>query len=152
MLTTYTALLSIHVLAAVIWVGGASMSQVLAIRANRSNDGGRIVTLLGDVEFVGTRIFLPASLVIVGTGIAMIANGDLDVETWIVLGLVAWGISAATGAAFLGPETGRIAKIVEREGQGSAAALARIKRIFLVSRIELLLLVLIVFDMVLKPQ
>jgi uncharacterized membrane protein len=151
MLTTYTALKSFHVLAAVIWVGGAAMSQVLAIRATRANEPARIVGVLGDIEFVGTRVFLPSSLLLVATGFGLIADGDLDFELWIVLGLIVWALSAATGSGFLGPESGRIAAIVGSEGPDSPAALARIRRIFLISRIELLLLVLIVFDMVIKP-
>ena len=58
---------------------------------------------------------------------------------------------AEVGSSFLGPESGRIAKIVETEGAASPNAQARIKRIFLISRIELVLLLLVVIDMVVKP-
>jgi uncharacterized membrane protein len=149
--TTYTVLKSLHVLTAVIWVGGATLTQVYAIRANRSADPARVVALLREVEWTGTRVFLPSSLILVATGFGMVADGDLDFELWLVLGLIVWVISAGVGSSFLGPETGRIAKIVEAEGEGSPAAIARIKRVFLVSRIELVLLTLIVVDMVMKP-
>ncbi len=38
MLETYNLLLAAHVLLAVVWVGGAATVQVLAIRAERSQD------------------------------------------------------------------------------------------------------------------
>jgi len=151
MVNTFTVLLSIHVLTAVIWVGGAFLTQIYAIRANHASDPPYMVRFLHETEFIGTRVFLPASLILVGTGFWLIAERNWDFELWIIFALAAWIASVATGAGFLGPETGRIGAIVEREGASSPAALARIKRIFLISRIELTLLVLIVIDMVIKP-
>jgi uncharacterized membrane protein len=151
MVTTYTVLLSIHILAAVIWVGGAFLTQIYAIRANMAADPPYMVRFLHETEFIGTRLFLPSSLILVATGFGLIADGDWDFDLWIILALAAWIASVITGAGFLGPESGRIGAIVEREGPSSPAALARIKRIFLVSRIELTILLLIVIDMVIKP-
>ena len=59
--------------------------------------------------------------------------------------------SFITGVAFLGPESGRIGKMLEEQGADDPEAQARIARILVVSRIELTLLVLIVLDMVSKP-
>jgi uncharacterized membrane protein len=151
MLTLYTALKSIHVLAAVIWIGGAFTIQILTIRANRAHEPGAFAKLLSDIEVIGQRVFLPASLILVAVGFGMVADGDLQFELWLILGTIVWALSAITGSAFLGPESGRISAIFEREGMDSPAAIARTKRIFLVSRIELVLLILIVFDMVIKP-
>jgi uncharacterized membrane protein len=151
MVTLYTVLKSLHVLAAVVWVGGATITQILAVRANRAGEPRRLVQLLSDVEWIGTRVFLPMSLLLLATGFGMIGDGELDFDLWIVLGLIVWLASAGLGSSFLGPESGRIAAIVEREGPESPDAQARIKRIFLVSRIELVLLVLIIVDMVIKP-
>jgi hypothetical protein len=60
-------------------------------------------------------------------------------------------ISIAVGAGFIGPESGRIARAIDAGGVDSPEAQMRINRIFLVSRIELTLLLLIVADMVVKP-
>ena len=147
----YEALKSLHVLMAVVWVGGATTIQVLAIRATRAADPPRLVGFLTDIEWVGTRIYLPASLILVATGFGMVGDQDLPFEGWIIFGLVVWIISAGVGSSFLGPESGRIGKIVEAQGPDSPEATARIKRIFVVSRIELLLLVLVIIDMVVKP-
>jgi hypothetical protein len=151
MVTLETVLLSIHVLMAVIWVGGAFLTQVYAVRAMRSGEPPAIIRFTREAEFVGTRVFLPASLILVASGFWLVSEGNWDWELWIILALAAWVASAITGAGFLGPESGRIGAIVEREGPESPAALARIKRIFLISRIELTLLLLIVVDMVIKP-
>ena len=49
------------------------------------------------------------------------------------------------------PESGRIAKIIKTEGAESPEAERRIRRILLISRIELVLLLGVIFDMVVKP-
>ena len=151
MVTSYTVLKTIHVLAAIYWVGGNSVTQVLAIRARRSRDPVRIVQLLKDAEFVGQRTFLPASLILIASAFLLIADGNLDWELWLVLALIGWIVTTLVGAAWLGPETGRISKLADSQGPESAEVQARIARIFFVSRIDLALLVLIVIDMVIKP-
>ena len=48
-------------------------------------------------------------------------------------------------------ESKRIANAIESQGPESPEVTRRINRVLLVSRTELLILVLLVFDMVLKP-
>ncbi len=71
--------------------------------------------------------------------------------TWILFALVVFGGSFLLGAAFIGPQSGRIRKLIEAEGPTAPEVQRRIKRIFLVSRIELAFLILVVLDMVVKP-
>ena len=72
-------------------------------------------------------------------------------QTWVTLGLIAFLASALTGVGFLGPETGRLAKLAEERGPEDPELQRRIARVFLISRIELVILILIILDMVLKP-
>jgi uncharacterized membrane protein len=151
-MSSYELLLFVHVLAAVVWVGGAMSLQVLAIRAERSADGGRIANFATEAEWVGSRVFLPSSIVLLLAGIGLTLEGDWGFTTpWVLLGLIAFGLSALTGSLFLGPESGRIGKMIADVGPQDPDVLARIKRIFLVSRIELVVLLFIVFDMTVKP-
>jgi uncharacterized membrane protein len=151
-MSSYELLLFVHVLAAVVWVGGALSLQVLAIRAERSADGGRVANFATEAEWVGSRVFLPSSIVLLLAGIGLTLEGDWGFTTpWVLLGLIAYGLSALTGSLFLGPESGRIGKMIADVGPRDPDVLARIKRIFLVSRIELVVLLFIVFDMTVKP-
>ena len=148
----YEWLLFLHIAAAIVWLGGGVAIQVLAIRANRAVDPARMTTIAHEAEWFGTRIALPSSLTVLIVGIILTIDGPWDFgQTWIVLALIGFGLSFLTGAAFLGPESGRIGKLLAAEGPESPAVRARIQRIFLVSRIELVLLYLIVLDMVIKP-
>jgi uncharacterized membrane protein len=148
----YEWLLFFHIAAAIVWLGGGVAIQVLAVRANRTDDTARMVTIAHEAEWFGTRVFLPSSLLVLVLGIILTLDGPWDFgQTWIVLALIGYGLSFVTGAAFLGPESGRIGKLLAAEGPDSPAVQARIQRIFLVSRIELVLLYLIVLDMAVKP-
>ena len=136
-MTWYTFFKSLHVVAAAVWFGGALMIQAFAFRIIRTNDARRMADFAKDSEVVGMRVFIPATWVLLLAAIGLMVNASLSWgQNWIVFGLIAWAFSFAVGAGFLGPEGGRIAKIIEREGPESSAAQARIRRILLISRCE----------------
>jgi uncharacterized membrane protein len=151
-LTWYTFFKSIHVITAVIWVGGAAMIQAYAFRILRTGDGKRQADFAKDTEVVGMRVFIPASLILVIAAIAMMVNLDWSwSQNWIILGLIAFVLSFALGAGFIGPEGGRIAELIEKQGPDSAAVQARIRRILTISRCELIVLLTVIVNMVVKP-
>jgi uncharacterized membrane protein len=151
-ITLYLTLKSLHVLAAITWVGGAITTQAFAIRTTRSQDPQRLVAFTRDVEFIGQRMFTSASLVLLLLGIWMVIIGPWSFGmTWILFALVVFGGSFVLGAGFIAPESGRIGKLIEAQGPSSPEVQRRIRRIFAVSRIELGFLILVVFDMVVKP-
>jgi uncharacterized membrane protein len=153
-LTNYNALKFVHVLSAVVWVGGACTVQTYALLAVRTRDPVKVAAFARDTEFVGTRIFIPASLILLVSGILTLhdSGGAWGYgQGWVRFGLVVVALSIAVGAGYLGPESGRIARATEAHGVASAEVQARIRRIFLVSRVELALLLAVVYDMVVKP-
>ena len=151
-MTWYTFFKSLHVVAAAIWVGGAFIIQAYAFRILRSNDARRTADFAKDSEIVSMRVFIPTTWILLLAGIGMMVNLDLSWgQNWIVLGLISWALSFVVGAGFLGPESGRISKIVESEGPESPSAQARIRRILLVSRLELVILLTVIVNMVAKP-
>src|SRR5439155_2668957 len=151
-MTWYTFFKSIHVITAVIWIGGAAMIQAYAFRILRTGDGKRQADFAKDTEVVGMRVFVPASLILVLAAIAMMVNLDWSwSQNWIILGLIAFVLSFVLGAGFLGPEGGRIAALIEQRGPDSPAVQARIRRILTISRCELIVLLTVIVNMVVKP-
>ena len=151
-MTWYTFFKSIHVITAVIWVGGAAMIQAFAFRILRTGDGKRQADFAKDSEVIGMRVFIPASLILFLAAIAMMVNLDWSwSQNWIVLGVIAFGLSFALGAGFIGPESGRIAELIEKQGPDSPAVQARIRRILTISRCELVVLLTVIVNMVVKP-
>ena len=147
----YSAVKALHVLMAIVWVGGALMIQLFAFRVLKETDDDRIAKFAKDVEFISMRTFIPASLILVALGFVLMHQGHWAYQFWVVFALVVWALSFVSGAVFLGPESGRIGKLIEERGGVDAEIRSRIERILFHSRIELALIALITMDMVLKP-
>jgi uncharacterized membrane protein len=150
----YEFLLFFHIAMAVIWVGGGTMVQLFALRAMRAPDPIRMAEFAGDVEYLGNRTFVPASLLAFVSGLWLVIDADFVGfgDDWIVIGLILFAVTFVAGAFFFGPESGRIKKAIEAEGPTSAAVQARIQRLLALSRADLMLLFLIIFDMSVKPE
>ena len=128
------------------------MIQAYAFRILRTGDGKRQADFAKDTEIVGMRVFIPASVILVIAAVAMMVNLDWSwSQNWIILGLIAFVLSFVLGAGFLGPEGGRIAELIERQGPDSPAVQARIRRILTISRCELIVLLTVIVNMVVKP-
>jgi hypothetical protein len=152
-ITTYEWLLFGHILFVVAWVGASIALQVLSFRI-RAAGPERSVDFLSDIEWLGTRYFIPVSLIVVALGFGLIGESDGAWELsqfWVSAGLGMFMVSFLLGAGFLGPESGRIAKLAEERGAADDEVQSRISRVIWVSRFELLLLILVIFDMVVKP-
>ncbi|HEY1330160.1 MAG TPA: DUF2269 family protein [Actinomycetota bacterium] len=150
--TLYSWLLFLHILMAITWVGGAIALQVLGTRIDRTGDPQRVYDTAVDFEFVGTRVFMPASLILLGLGIWMVIIGPWSFhQFWVAIALGMFAYSFVSGAFYIGPTLGKVKRAWEQEGAASREVPVLVRRIFLASRIELALLILIVADMVLKP-
>ena len=150
-MTTYEFLLFAHLLFVVTWVGTDIGIQFLSVRVLGAGPQ-RTVDFTADIEWLGTRLLIPASLLVVVFGVLLVNNVGFEFgDTWVILGLAGFLFSAGVGSAFLGPETGRISKLAAERGPEDPDVLARIRRVLLVSRIELVILVLVILDMVVKP-
>lgn len=149
--TLYEAIVFVHVFAAIIWVGGAFYFQVKIAQFRRANDNAGFLQLGRDAEHIGQRLFMPASIVVLLAGIAMVWYGPYSFELWIALALVGIVLTALTGAIYLGPQGGRLARLAEEKGVDDPAVTAMRDRLITVSRIDYAVLALIVLDMVFKP-
>jgi uncharacterized membrane protein len=142
----------IHVGAAVVWVGGGLFLATCAVLAELARNDDQLLQVGYWAEHVAGRLFPLMSFVVLGFGIAMTSNGDIGYnQFWIVFGLIAWALSAATGILFLGPEAKRLNKAAAEHGVKSPEVQARLQRILLVVRVDVALMFVIVLDMVAKP-
>jgi uncharacterized membrane protein len=152
-LARYDVYLLLHVVSAIVWLGGGLTLSVLGTRIARQRDGARMVAFARDVEWIGNHVFIPASLLVLLFGFLMIHAGfpAFD-QLWIQLALGLFGVTFLTGALFLGPQAGKIGKLIEQHGEESPEVQEQIRRVLLVSRLDLLTLYSIVVVMVAKPE
>jgi uncharacterized membrane protein len=145
--------LAFHILLSVVWVGSNTAIQIFVIRAIRAGPD-RAAYFASEVEWYGTRVLVPASLslVIIGFILLHVSAGAYDLgQGWVLFGFIVWLFSLIAGAGYLGPEAGRLSKLVEERGHDDPEYQRRMSRVFVVSRIELVLLILAVLDMAVKP-
>ena len=151
-MTWYSFLLFVHISMAIVWIGGGVMIQLFALRAVKAGPA-RAAAFATDVEWIANRTLIPSSLLAVVSGILLVVEGPWSFgDDWIVIGLVLFGITFVAGITFLGPESGRLGKLIAEQGLESPEAGRRLGRIILFSRLDLVLLFLIVFDMAVKPE
>ena len=151
---SYQVYKALHVVAAVIWVGGDVTLTTLGIVFERRNDGPTLQALGRMGTWVGTRVYTPALFAVLIFGIAVMEKGNYDWwgVFWIDFALVGWLVAGLVGVGFVGPELGRIDKAAMEFGPMSEEVGRRVKRLFMVFRFDTALLVLIVIDMVAKPS
>jgi uncharacterized membrane protein len=148
----YDVLLFIHIAMAVIWVGGALMIQFFGMRATVAG-GERAALFLVDVEWIANRVLTPSSLLAFASGVFMVVDGPWSFgDDWIAIGLALFGITFLAGAGFFGPESKRLANVIAEHGFESPQAQRRIARLILFSRLDLVLLFLILYDMAVKAS
>jgi uncharacterized membrane protein len=140
----------LHISASIVWIGGAVTVQVLAALTKRAADPAQSAALGRNVSFLGLKVFLPASLLVVATGFALTENGNWDwSEPFVLLGLIGWALVSATGFLYLSRAMGAAGQRLATEGP-SPALLAEVNRLVLIARLMVLVLFVIVFLMVTK--
>ena len=151
-MTYYEILKFLHVLAAIIWLGGGFMILTLVVRAQRADDGLLLKKLAENTKWLAQRIFIPSSLAVLVLGILATIEGPWSFgDLWIVLGLAGYAVSFLTGILFLEPEGKRIDAAMTAHGPGSPQAAHHVRRINVVQRMEMVILFLVVAVMALKP-
>ena len=149
-MTLYELLLFVHIVAAMVWVGGGILLTILAVRVDRSEDMGfrlrfsRASAVIGPVA--GT-----AAIVVLAMGVAMVVQNDAWSlsQTWIWLALVLFAISAFVGGGYFGRAGKRIDAALEANDVERANLLTRQMR--RVSTVDLTVLLVVVWLMVAKP-
>ena len=148
----YELWLAIHILCAVIWVGGGVAVHVLGRMYVRGGDVAAMLDFNRKAVAVGNRLYAPAALVLIVTGALLVEEVGYDYGSlWITLGFLGWIFSFVVGVGFYAREGRKVDAAVADEGASSQTAAAGIKRVLFVNSLEILILLLVVVDMAVKP-
>jgi len=152
MLNALTIYKSIHVLAAAIWVGSDVALHVVGVRARKA--GAELAGYFArEIGFYGKFVLVPTSLLLIILGFLTLDQEGLGVgELWVTFGLIVWAASFFIGAFYIGPTADKLGKAIQEAGGTiPESQTAVFDRLLLYARIEVLFLMLIVVDMVVKP-
>jgi uncharacterized membrane protein len=146
----YNIIMFVHVLCAIIWIGGTTALQVLVFRAKRTGNGVILGRMSQESEWLGTRVLTPVSVVLLAAGITLADMQWGFTQPFILAGLTGFACSIVIGIT-LGPLGRRMKAAVAEHGFDHPEARRRMGHVFMMSRIELVILVIVVFFMIVKP-
>lgn len=147
----YLILVYVHVFASIVWLGAAFYLHYRFAVLRRAGDNAGMIALGKETESLGPKLFAPASGVVLLMGILMVALGPYGADLWIWLALAGFAVTFSMGFFVLGPAGGRVAEAAESRGPDDPATSAALRRLVVLSRLDYLVLMLIVLDMVFKP-
>ena len=147
----YDWLLFLHIVAAMVWVGGTLAIGVLATQTVRRREPAEVAHFIASLRVVGPLTLAPATIAVIGFGIWLVADSDAwDFgQTWVWTGLALFAGAFVVGAAFLS----RAAIGAQRaaEAGDDAEASRQLARWAWGNRLILVLLLAATWDMVAKP-
>jgi uncharacterized membrane protein len=149
-LTTYTALMFVHVLSAIVAVGfNASYGVWIALAAK---DPEHEAFVLRGVKRLDSRFANPAYALLLVTGLSMAWVGHLDLTTfWLAAGLTLYVGAAVGGITVYGPLFRRQVALLEAGKRDTPEYAALAKRGTAIGVALVVDVVAIVFLMVTKP-
>jgi uncharacterized membrane protein len=142
-------LLLIHVVAAIVAVG-ANLTYAIWFRA-AGTDQDRLVFVIRTVRMIDSRIANPAYIVLLVTGLLMVAGGVVSITAgWILVALGFYAATAVIGVALFAPAIRRQLAEAERDvtSESYRAAAARSTLLGIVTTVLVLVIVAL---MVTKP-
>jgi uncharacterized membrane protein len=151
-MTVYEALLFVHIFAAVLWIGGATLHVALMQLARRSGEREQSLTLIRYDDRLGPIYYLPLGLIVLAAGIGLVVEGDWGFDqSWVIAGLALLATAMIVGIAFFLPAGKRLDHAVEKYGPASDQAFAVVRQVEVVATLDLLLLYAAIFVMTVKP-
>jgi uncharacterized membrane protein len=149
-MTLYEVLLFVHIVAVSVWVGGSIMLGVISARIQRTGDAAFRARFARTAGVVGPVIGISAALIVAAGAWMVIESSLIELsQLWVWLSLVLFLLSALVGAVYFAPASNRIIEALEGGQVGEADRRAGVFN--LVSRLDTLLLLVIVGLMVFKP-
>lgn len=140
----------VHVLGAVVWVGGAAVLTLVVVLLDRRGDDRTTLASIAQLAEIGAKVFSPTGALTVLTGLTLAWLGGWGLAAWTVL---AFGVALCTfalGAMVLGPTSGRCARIWLESGEVQPAMTLG-RRVLRLLKLDLAAQFAIVSLMVLKP-
>jgi hypothetical protein len=132
-------------------VGGSVLALALGYYL-RGRDIETRVEYTRWTEWVGPRLFAPASILVIVAGPLLVDEIGYDFDqTWLTLGFIGWTISFIFGVAFYPREGKRRETLIERNGIGHESVATSINRVLTVATIDTLVILLVVVAMTTKP-
>lgn len=140
----------LHVSSVVVWIGGAVLGQVFGILTQRAKNPVESAAYGRNMGWVAMKVFLPSSVVVILTGMALTNEGSWGWDQpFVLVGLIGGLGIMAVAFSYVTPQLGRIGAKMAAEGPSPALA-AELNRLVWLARGLLVVAFVIIFMMVTK--
>lgn len=148
----YDIVVAVHVISAILWVGGGITLLLGAELARRRSGAAGALPVIDVVALMGPVYFVPVSLLALVSGIAAAWIGPGFSELWIVLGLAGFAATFATGFLVIKPRAEEIAALMASPETDQGTLAGKSFDLVTIARFDYVVLILVVLAMVLKPS
>jgi uncharacterized membrane protein len=149
----YPWLLFLHVLSAMVWIGGGLILLLTGLRVRASADPRRAADFAGTLPYLALRSLAPAIVLLLLTGVGMVLSNAAwqFSQTWVLLALGLFVLAFAIGAVYLSRAGAALLRVAGGEAGDATSVTPFLNRWLLGYGAVLLILVVVVWDMIFKP-
>ncbi len=141
----------LHIVGAIVWIGGAITAAIINARVAREKDRTVLAAVARQSRFHGMVVLGPAAGLTLIAGIVMIAVSGLGVPFWIIWGFAMIIVSVALGATVIRRAGEELSEVAATAEPGAPHLIALQRRLATLNIINVLLLLSAVWAMVFKP-
>src|SRR3954471_18965721 len=141
MLTLFSTLKFLHIVAAIIWVGGVITLTLLNARLASTRNGAAMAALASVGGFFGQKVFGPAAGVTLLAGLATALNAGFPMRSiWIIWGFLVILLSFGLTATVTRSTAQRLGALAASPTSDSAQIAALQRRLWVLTALNILLL------------
>ena len=141
----------LHIVGAIIWIGGVIAVSVINARIAREKEGAALAALARQSRFFCTAGIGPAAGLTLLAGIVMIATSGLGAPLWVIWGFAAILVSMGLGATLIRRSGEELSQVAATANSGDPQVLTLQQRLTTLNIANVLVLLSAVWAMVFKP-
>jgi uncharacterized membrane protein len=150
---TYTLLKFVHIASIALWFGGLVTLLVLNRLLSGAGETAGLQSLARHGQRISMRIFLPAVITTLITGIGMVQIAHYGFgRVWVIWGMVGLVVSMIIGGVLTGGTARKLGQRIARGDIDAAGIAALQRRIMMFALLNITLLLSIIWAMVAKPD
>lgn len=152
-MTWYQVLLTFHILATMLWIGGAIAGTAIGMVLRKQGNTGAMGAFCVAFATVAGPLFGGSAMLVLITGIWMVAlSGGYDFDAaFVSVGFVGWFVSLVLGATIVGRSWFKIGLQLREPDADITTMGAVFNRALLWTAVDLTIRIAVVFIMVWQP-
>ena len=147
----YSIVKFLHVVTAILWVGGGFVLFLLGVLAERAGNIEEKLQAMRASGQLGGRFFAPMSMLTLIFGLIMCSFWVGFSDLWIIIGLVGYATTFSIGMFIFKPTGERMGAMIAKDGI-TPAVLAIGQRMMSAARFDYAVMLVVIADMVFKPS